>query len=342
MQPTLSEGQHSLQIWVEGRYNDGNVSVNSNLLYHTFVVASSVVGSTAKFINIRQSFDSGNFPLSSLMIHATQYESQSMQWAYYTDSLQTNTQIQVTWKLLQGLDDANPVTLATATANTQEKAPDLQYIPTIYTQEGTDTYIVGYYNNTPLVTLPIYIVKNNKIIVNETGFYELKLSAYGRTNDSSDKSVWTDTINNISTTFTNVDWSTNSGWYKNSFRTSGLTQYATVGLEPFSNFSFDTGKSIEIEFESEKVASDDDVLIRIGSASTGARIEITPDTATLYNNANAEVIHTNYKANERIKLCFILNRVPENQEDSTSDSGLAYIINNGELERGAPAQGQSF
>jgi hypothetical protein len=62
----------------------------------------------------------------------------------------------------------------------------------------------------------------------------------------------------------------------------------------------------------------------------------------LYNNAGEEVIHTNYKANERIKLCFVLNRVPENQEDSTSDSGLAYIINNGILERAAPAQGQSF
>ena len=263
-----------------------------------------------------------------------------MQWAYYTDSLQTNTQIQVTWKLLQGLDDAAPTTLATATANTQEKAPDLRYIPTIYTQQ--DTYLVGYYNNTPLTTIPIYIVKNNKIVVNETGFYELKLSAYGRTNESSDRAIWKDVANDVSTTFTNIDWDTNSGWNKNSFRTVGLNQYATIGLEPFSNFSFDTGKSIEIEFESEKVTNDDDVLIRIGSASTGARIEITPDTATLYNNANAEVIHTNYKANERIKLCFVLNRVPENVEDSTSDSGLAYIINNGILERGAPAQGQSF
>jgi hypothetical protein len=31
--------------------------------------------------------------------------------------LQTNTQIQINWKLLQGLDDANPIDLATATAN---------------------------------------------------------------------------------------------------------------------------------------------------------------------------------------------------------------------------------
>jgi hypothetical protein len=52
-------------------------------------------------------------------------------------------------------------------------------------------------------------------------------------------------------------------------------------------------------------------LITIGNPQ-GARIEITPDTATLFNNANVEVVHTNYKSNERIKLAFIINRVPEN------------------------------
>lgn len=113
----LSEGTHSLQVWAEGKYNDGNVTVNSNLLYYTFTVASSVVGSTGKFININAQFDSGDFPLSSLMLNATQYEAQTIQWGYYTDSLQTNTSIPVTWKLLQGLDDANPTILGQATAN---------------------------------------------------------------------------------------------------------------------------------------------------------------------------------------------------------------------------------
>jgi hypothetical protein len=116
-QSELSEGTHTLQIWAEAKYNDGNTTVNSNLLYYTFTVASSVVGSTNKFINISTSFDSGDFPLSSLMLNATQYESQTLQWGYYTDSLQTNTSISVTWKLLDGLDDANPTELGVMTAN---------------------------------------------------------------------------------------------------------------------------------------------------------------------------------------------------------------------------------
>jgi len=67
------------------------------------------------------------------MLNATQYEAQQLSWGYYTDSLQTNTSIPVTWKLLDGMDDENPTTLATITANNQERATVLSYIPTIYT-----------------------------------------------------------------------------------------------------------------------------------------------------------------------------------------------------------------
>jgi hypothetical protein len=56
------------------------------------------------------------------------------------------------------------------------------------------------------------------------------MSAYGRTNDSSDKDIWTDKSGTISTTFTNIDWNPNSGWYDNSFRTIGANQYATIGF----------------------------------------------------------------------------------------------------------------
>jgi len=57
-------------MWAEAKYNDGNTQVNSNLLYYTFTVASSIVGSTGKFINIAASFNNGDFPLSNLMLSA--------------------------------------------------------------------------------------------------------------------------------------------------------------------------------------------------------------------------------------------------------------------------------
>ena len=78
LQSVLSEGTHVLQLWAEAKYQDGNTTVNSNLLYYTFTVGSSVVGSTGKFINIATSFASGDFPLSALMLSATQYEAQQL------------------------------------------------------------------------------------------------------------------------------------------------------------------------------------------------------------------------------------------------------------------------
>ena len=336
----ISEGQHSLQIWAETKYNDEQTTVYSNLLYYTFTVASSAVGSTNKFINVANSFDTGNYPFSDLMLSATQYESFSLNWAYYTDSLQTNTSIPVTWKLMVGLDDPNPAILGEITANNQERAAVLSYVPTIYTDE-TQTYLGAYFGNTLLQAIPIYIVRNTKIKINETGFYALKMTAYGRTNSSSSKSTWTDTTGEVSTQFHNIAWNTNSGWYKDSFRTVGQNEYAEIQYQPFANFDFEMGKTIEIEFESEKVSDDEDKLIVIGNP-TKARIEITPDTATLYSNANTEVVHTNYKANERIKLAFIINSVPEDSDERDVESGLAYIVNNGILERAAIASGQAF
>ena len=48
----------------------------------------------------------------------------------------------------------------------------------------------------------------------------MKLSAYGKTNSSVDKSTWS--YNQIDTTFTGIEWNNNSGWDDNSFRVSGV------------------------------------------------------------------------------------------------------------------------
>ena len=167
------------------------------------------------------------------------------------------------------------------------------------------------------------------------------MSAYGKTNNSSNPAQWQDVNESVNTSFTNISWNTNSGWYKNSFRTSGQTEYATINFQPFSGFEFTKGKTIEVEFESEKIVDNDDKLIVIGDP-VGARVEITPDTATLFDNSNNEVVHTNYKANESLKLAFIINSIPEDSEQRTVESGLAYIVNNGILERAASAAGKSF
>ena len=340
----LSPGQHVLQIWAEAQYNDGSVTILSNLLYFTFVIATPNI-STQKYICVAQSINSASFPLNELVLDATQYMAQTLRWGYYTDAKQTDTQISVTWKLFKNDEDPSPETLSVITANTGEESDILSYIPSIYSEYDSSshplTFLQATWNNVELIRIPVQIVQNADIKVYETPQYSFKLSAYGKTNESPNKAEWKDSVGEVTTTFTGIQWNPNSGWYGNSFRTSGTTEYATVNYEPFDGFSFLNGKTIEIEFETEKVVNDDDKLIIIGNPEAG-RIEITPTKASLYSNGNDEIVFTNYKANERIKLAFILNDIPEDVEQQSVQSGLAYIVNNGILERAANAGGAVY
>jgi hypothetical protein len=163
------------------------------------------------------------------------------------------------------MDDANPETLSVITANSQERATALSYIPTIYTQDEHETFLCAYFGSTLIKAFPIYIVRNTKVIVNEKGFFQLKMSAYGKTNESATKDQWNDVSGNVNTTFTGTQWNTNSGWYNNSFRTAGTSEYATINFNPFETFDFTVGKTIEIEFESEKVSDTNDKIIILGN-----------------------------------------------------------------------------
>jgi hypothetical protein len=79
----------------------------------------------------------------------------------------------------------------------------------------------------------------------------------------------------------------------------------------------------------EKVSNDGDVVITIGDPERGC-IKITTNEAAVYSG-NTSIVHTNYKAYERIKLAFVFNPVTV----GNVNSNLVYIINNGVLERAA-------
>ena len=337
----LKSGQHTLQIYAEGTYNDGRVTVNTNLLYYTFVISSEEI-STQKYICIGTEFNNGTYPINDFTMYATQYLQQTLHWGYYTEALQSDSKITVVWKLYRNTEDKNPIVLSTMTGNTQTKSSDLQYVPIIYSeydQNGAPlTYISAQFGATELLRIPVQIVQNTDFSVHEVIPYAFKLSAYGKTNSSTEKDQWE--YNGVNTTFTNIQWNQNSGWYENSFRVSTQGEYATINYASFADYymvsdneHLASGKTIEIEFETEKVDNDNDILIMIGTPNQ-ARIEITPTEATLFANGNVPVIHTNYKSNERIKLSFILNPVTNS---SDKKSGLAFIVNNGVLERASGA-----
>jgi NADPH-dependent 7-cyano-7-deazaguanine reductase QueF-like protein len=64
----------------------------------------------------------------------------------------------------------------------------LEFIPSIYTKES-QIYLAAYYKNFQIIKIPINITKGSSNII-ETPSYDLKLNAYGKTNNSSVKDQW--------------------------------------------------------------------------------------------------------------------------------------------------------
>ena len=327
--------KHNLQLWAQTQYN-GTIFY-SNILYWEFEFASSE-SLPNHFVNIHTSIPSegkASIPVIEPSLNANQYISTQLEYGYYTDSGTLESSINVEWKLVK---ESSTDTQEIGTYNINRNTTSiLEYIPTLATEARRNLYLVASYNGEELNRVLINITPNTGFM--EQGGYVLKLSAYGKQNDDNVEQKWEyGTGNNkIITEFTGIDWTDNKGWYKNSFRTFGVNSYAEIKLSPLMDIS--NGKTIEIDFESEKISNTGDVLILIGNRN-GARIEITANSAGLYNSSNEKVIETNFKANERLHLCFIFNRNEPNSTDNKSD--LIYITNNGILERAVSGLGSTF
>ena len=325
-------GKHTLQIWAESNIN--NSTFKSNILYFNFETASPSP-TLNYFINFKRSFKGVIPPISKFTITGTQYESIVIEWGYYTDNLITGTTIDVKWKLLQGSDSYE---LGVMNASKGQKSSNLTFIPSIYTTDANPITLMAYNNDTgdELLTeaVPITIIKSTLKMYESDG-YMLKLRSYGKSNNTTNKDVFTDELHNVTTTFTGLEWDDTTGWYNNSLRMVGENVYAVINYIPFSG-NPSKGRTIEFEFESEKVNNDNDVIIMIGD-ETGGHIKVTANSATLYDSSKNEIVHTNFKSNEHVKLAFIIN-----EESTYSDSQLAYIINNGILERAAGCGGTLF
>lgn len=333
--------KHMFKIEARMYNQDASSVYYSNVLFYDFVVASNTIGITNAFTNIGYSVSFTNLNMQDNgrpILHGTQYEIFQLPWAYYTDRDTTQQTVDIEWAIRTesttepGVYTYSPITIIRG----QNNAPSepLKFIPDFYTtsKEGSitrETYLVSLLNGQEVDVFPLNIVESS-LQVRETTGYNLKLTAFGRSNTSPDKDQWIDPSNNVTTTFTNIAYDNNSGWNDNAFVTSGTTQYAIINYNPIPknyNLSGD-GKTIEIDFKPEKVVNDGDVLIIIGDVN-GGHIKITTNEAGLYNGVNpVKYCHTNYKANERIKLTFVFNPV-----NVGVDSNLFFIINNGILER---------
>lgn len=210
----------------------------------------------------------------------------------------------------------------------------LEYIPVEIYLNNELTTIVNAPNNKELTYSFTPNVSGNVSIKFKTGDYEksliadvtettmdiqditsnlvLNLSASGRTNQDANKDQWT--FGDYSTTFTGFNWSTTSGWNNNRLVVhEGMS--ITTNIKPLSVTSF--GKTIEIEFESSNVTNDDAIICDLRNEG-GLGLVITATKASMIvGYGNKEQVSTNYKANELVRVSFVL--------DSTNKLALVYV-----------------
>ena len=325
---------HCMQIWAETTYS--NITFRSNLLFYTFEIKAEQVLAN-KFINVGMNYSNAQlsaYPLGSLTIYGTQYIPITIPWGYYTDSISYDTAVTIDWKIsVNGVEE----TIASLRGETGIKPSDLTFVPSIYTGEN-EVYLRAYHGEELLLSIPMIIAQGSAQVIKPSGM-ALELTAYSKNNNTEDKAEWKTTGTNAEVTLSSgIKYNTTSGWNDHALRISGTGEYATVDYNVFDESTYtiqENGRTIEFEIESERVNDDSDIIMMIGKEGA-ARIEVTPNSATLYDNSDNMVIKTNFKSNERVKLAFILN-----PSSNTVDNTLIYIVTNGILER-ASQGGASF
>lgn len=328
---------HTLRLFATLGSGGSSAQFTSNIIYFNFETASSAENIVNKFINLKYDTSANKDYISTngnVILYATQYEPFTLNWSYYTDHLNIDNSINVQWYLrYKDGNEYKEMLVGTGIGSKGTISDPFTFIPEIsQTQEDGASLIAKYVKNNQEIEIDSFpiIIAESTYDIQETSDAVLKLQAFGKTNQSDSKNIWIDSIGGATTTFNNVTWDDRSGWNNNALQLQGTGVTAVINYCPLpTSFNLERyGSTIEIDFMPVKASSESDVLVRIGDAVTG-HIDIKPTGAYLYlgNNTDA-IVHTNYKVGERIKLAFVLNN-----ESNIYSNGLAYIINNGILER---------
>lgn len=343
-------GKHNLQIRVEMKIS--GVAYYSELLYQEFMYINSsqtISNTYAKTILASYKFPRETVPIQNeFVLSVEQYENFLLDWAYYTIDSAIGHQVEIKWVVDYGEGVQEDISIIQGQKH--EKSQALQY--TFSNPSNGAYYLIPYYKNgqswiqlDDIKNITIYPeslkyplkVTASSLALAETQNFALKLNAKGKSNNQTESVLKNWTYKEYSTEFSeNIPWTNLCGWYDDSLRLCGENNYATINYDPFFATSYNVtneGMCFEIEFLTENINSNTDVLARIGNNYN--YIEIGPDYATLFM-AQSEIVKTNFKSNERMKLEFIV--YPQNYSLDTTIQGVAMIVNNGILERGGRAK----
>lgn len=355
-----SIGQHSVQV-TSYIYLTEEDRFYSNTIYYTFVTNDSNVN--ARYVNI--SYDNNqysNMPgnanrhmvnYTNRVIRGTKYQKMNIDWAPIFNVPNLTVRWRAKYQNTTSLDQTlTTQTFSSGGDNLLSGSSSLTFTPlseeTITLNAFSVETVNGEEDEKILFSINVDVIYPG-FDISEADGYVLKLSGQNKSNGTSDSAEWNPINSNggyttknsrtnelAKTTFNNISFkSATIGWINNALTIYGKDIYAMIDFEAMEMPSINnSGHTIEIDFESIRVQNDDDVLIYIGANGSGNNIIITPTYAAI-RSGTGDIIKTNYKVNERMRIAFVWNRMGESWgiEKAKNNNQLIYIITNGVLER---------
>ena len=293
--PVSGSGKHTIQI--RAYVVNNSTKFYTSVLYYDF---AAIGGNDTLFLAAAVTKELSE----SLSLGVEQYGELNFQWAVYSPKEQV---VNVEFLL-------DNVSLSTATS-TNGVVNDFIYVAN---EEGGKTLTVNYANSS--LDIDINVDKSDLNVTETTEGLITKLSAKGRSNNETNPAIWEN--NGVTTTFNGFAWNETQGWNNGQLVISKGASIE-VNIAPFDGTVTSTGKSIELEFQTDSIVDGNGTICECVNPLTGAGIVITPTSAVLRSAGGSEVVER-FKDNEKIKVCFIINR-----NSTVTDKQLMFIVTDG-------------
>ena len=293
--PVSSPGKHNIQI--RAYVVNNSTKFYTDVLYYDF---SAVGGNDTLFLAAAVTKGLGE----SLSLGVEQYGELNFKWAVYSPKEQVvNVEFLMNDKLLSTATSTNGV------------VNDFIYVAN---EDGAKTLTVNYANSS--LDFNVEVDKSDLNVKEATEGLITKLSAKGRSNNESNPAVWEN--NGVTTSFNGFAWNETQGWNNGQLVISKGASIE-VNISPFDGDVTSTGKTIELEFQTASIIDGNGTICECVNPLTGAGIVITPTSAVLRSAGGSEVVER-FKDNEKIKVCFIINR-----NSTVTDKQLMFIVTDG-------------
>lgn len=173
------------------------------------------------------------------------------------------------------------------------------------------------------------VVETTMDIAELTNDLEISFQADGRNNNSANRSTWTQ--NGHTATFSGFGWNSTSGWVDGELLINSGSSLS-IDITPLTSSATTTGKTLEFEFSTMNVNSDDAVICDLRDSSVSQGLLITASEVSLVssggitNGTVTKSVNAKFKSGENVRVSFVINKAT-----GTTNHGLAFVYINGIL-----------